>query len=111
MEQPLPGTDVPPEKRIRHAKAAAFTAKMFAARAELYNAFSSNLAPVIENYGAYRVQSNGQLLFASRAAADRYNSTGAVLGAAAKNVENLDQERNWIQSDQQQRWEKLVTGQ
>jgi hypothetical protein len=91
----------------RHAKAAAFSAKVMQVRTEFYRAYESYLAFLLGEYGKYNVV-NGQVSFPRQPTVDRYNAVSSALNAAAKGVSDLEVKRKLLIQAQQQEWGRFV---
>jgi hypothetical protein len=91
----------------RHAKAAAFSAKVMQVRTEFYRAYESYLAFLLGEYGKYNVV-NGQVSFPRQPTVDRYNAVSSALNAAAKGVSDLEVQRKLLIQAQQQEWGRFV---
>jgi hypothetical protein len=93
----------------RHATITAFNSKMLLARFEFYRAYQNHVTVLVEEYGAYNV-ANGQFTFPQQRTADRFNVAASAMAAAAKRVNELDNERKQIAQSQQEKWEQFVKG-
>jgi hypothetical protein len=91
----------------RHARTTAFTSKMALGRFELYRAYESYVAVLVEEFGTYKVV-NGQFTFPLPGTADRYNVAASAMTAAAKRLSELDNERKQIAQSRQEGWEQFV---
>jgi GYF domain 2 len=94
----------------RHAISTAFTSKMFLARAQLYRSLGRALDIVIEQFGSFNVQTNGQFVFATQIIGDRYTAAANEINAAAKHVSELENEGQQLSQAQQEEWGRFVSG-
>jgi GYF domain 2 len=94
----------------RHARNSDFASRMFSARAELYRALESTVAIAIDQFGNYKTNADGQLIFANLRAADSYNSAVTALAAKVKTVGDLEKEGAQLQQWQKEQWQRLVSG-
>jgi len=92
----------------RHVKITAFTARMFSARADYYRAYENYVAFLVGELGSYKVV-NGQFIFPLQRTVDRYNVAANAMTAAAKRVNELEDEKKQMPS-QQEEWEPFVNG-
>jgi hypothetical protein len=92
----------------RHAREAEFNSRMMKARADVYGAYATDLTILLEQYGRYTVETNGQIRFSEQSTATRYNNASNALSEAAKRVAALDAERKEIVQSQQAGWEHIV---
>jgi hypothetical protein len=91
----------------RHSKNIVFNRKMFEARAAFYMSFGSYIAILVQNYGNFRVRSNG-FEFLDQEEAKRFNDAAAEVNAALGRVAQLDQERQQILQSQNALWRELL---
>ena len=94
----------------RHAATTAFTSKQMHARAQLYQSFGKELDILIEQFGNYKVEANGQFVFSNQQLADRYDTAASEATAAAKRIAELDNEGKILVQRQQEEWERLISG-
>jgi hypothetical protein len=85
----------------RHAKTTDLTSRMLLARAEFYRAYEKYVAVVVGEFGAYKV-ANGKFIFPLQRTAERYN-----VAAAAKRLNELDNERRQMAQSQQEGWQQF----
>ena len=79
------------------------------ARAEFYRAYEKYVAVPVGEFGAYKV-ANGQFIFPLQRTAERYNAAAVAMTAAAKRLNELDNERRQMAQSQQERWQQFVKG-
>jgi hypothetical protein len=94
----------------RHARIQALASKMLDARASLYRALADRYAILIDQYGKFQVQPNGQLVFADRAALARFNATVDPINNASKRVADLVEQGKQLQSFQQEGLKRAFSG-
>jgi hypothetical protein len=82
---------------------------MLLARAEFYRAYEKYVAVPVGEFGAYKV-ANGQFIFPLQRTAERYNAAAVAMTAAAKRLNELDNERRQMAQSQQERWQQFVKG-
>jgi hypothetical protein len=88
-----------------------FSSSMMLANSEFYRAYGNYVAFLIENFNAYNVDTNGQILFAQKQATDRYSVLSVEMKAKALRVSELDDERKKLELQaQQERRESFVNG-
>jgi len=92
----------------RHAKTTAFTSRMLSARADYYRAYEIYVAFLVGEFGSYKVV-NGQFIFPLQRTVDRYNVAALAMTAAAKRVNELDDEKKQSPPPQVG-WEQFVGG-
>ena len=93
----------------RHERFSAFNMKLLSARTEFYRVYANQIAFLIEQFGAYKVE-KGQFLFRDQSIADRYNATANALAAAAKRVAEVEIEGQQLLRLQTEGWERFVAG-
>ncbi len=96
------------DKRL--AQRTEITSKMFLANAELYRAIGAYVAILIEQFGQYKVSTNGHFMFSSQSIADRYNDASRQINDAIKRVAELEEERKQLAQFQQEEWERFASG-
>ena len=94
----------------RHARSIAFHSKMLSAMAELYRALGKAVEIRIEQFGKYRVDADGQLVFSNSLIADRYNAAANEINTATTRLSELEKEKEQLQQWQQQQWERFTSG-
>jgi GYF domain 2 len=94
----------------RHARITALIAKMLPARADVFRSVANPLAIAIEQFGSYKVEADGQLVFQRQADADRFNTAVAEVDAAARRMSELDDEAKKLAQAQQEGWDRFVAG-
>ena len=94
----------------RHASFTAFASKMLLARTQLYRSLGSALDIVIEQFGSYKIQTNGQFVFATQIVADRYTAAANEINAAANHVSELENEGKQLSQAQQESWKRFTSG-
>ena len=94
----------------RHARFTVFNARMSSARAEFYRLYTSHIALLIDQFGAYKVE-NGRFIFQNQAIADRYNASANAISTAAKRIDDLETEGEQLMKFQKEDWERFVAGQ
>jgi len=86
-----------------------FSSSMMLANSEFYRAYGNYVAFLIENFNAYNVDTNGQILFAQKQAMDRHSVLSVEMKAKALRVSELDDERKKLELQaQQERRESFV---
>ena len=93
----------------QHAEIMAYTSRMLPARADFYRAYGNYVAMLAAEFGAYKV-ANGLFIFPSQATVDRYNAAAKTMNAAAKRVDEQDQEKASLAKSQAERWMQFVNG-
>jgi len=93
----------------QHAEIMAYTSRMLPARADFYRAYGNYVAMLAAEFGAYKVV-NGLFIFPSQATVDRYNAAAQAMNAAAKRVDELEQEKASLAKSQAERWTQFVNG-
>jgi len=93
----------------QHAEITAYTSRMLPARADFYRAYGNYVAMLAAEFGAYKVV-NGLFIFPSQATVDRYNAAAQAMNAAAKRVDELEQEKAGLAKSQAERWTQFVNG-
>jgi hypothetical protein len=94
----------------RHARSIAFNSKMLLAMAELYRALGKAIEIRIEQFGKYRVDTNGQLVFSNSLIADRYNAAANEINTATTRLSELEKEKKQLEQWQQEQWERFTSG-
>jgi hypothetical protein len=95
----------------RHARTTAFTSTMLDARAALYKAVAERFAILIEQYGKFQVQPNGQFVFADRSALARFNATVEPINNASKRIAEPEEQGKQLQGFQQEGLKRAFSGQ
>ena len=85
----------------------AFTSRMMAAQAELYRALAKYIEVLVEQYGNYTVEPNGQFEFRDSSVVVGFNVVANAVKAAAKRVAELDVEGKQLTKSQQKGWERF----
>jgi hypothetical protein len=93
----------------RYAETTDFNNRMLSARADYYHAYENYVAVLIGEFGAYKVV-NGELIFPFQRTMDRYNVAARAMTAAARRIDELEDERKKLVQSQQERWEQFVSG-
>src|SRR5262249_526592 len=93
----------------RHARTAAFTERMLAAHSAFYHAYAEALAILLDQFGAYTSDSNGQIRFSDQTIAQRYNVATKALKESTNRLAQLETERKELAEGQQQGWERFVS--
>jgi ABC-type arginine/histidine transport system permease subunit len=86
-----------------------FVPKMVAARADLYRALETYTAILIQQYGNYSINANGQFVFADRSALDRFNSAANAVNVATTKLNELDAQRKQVEQSQKDAWKTFVS--
>ena len=77
----------------RQATFLAFTSKMMAARVELYRALATYVAILVEQYGNYTVEPNGQYQFQNNSVVVGFNVAANAVKVAARRVAEIGSRR------------------
>ncbi len=83
------------------------TSKMFAARAQYYNAYEKCAALLVTEFGIYKVE-NGQFVFPFQSTADSYNRAAAATADGVKRIAELNGERATLRHSQFDRWKTFA---
>jgi hypothetical protein len=94
----------------RHARTAAFVSQMMPARAQFYHATGGALDILIEQFGSYKVKPDGQFVFSSQPAANRYNAAANETRAATKHLVEMEEEGKRLAQTQREAWGRWVDG-
>jgi hypothetical protein len=94
----------------RHARGIAFDQKWLLATADLYRTFGKAIEIRIEQFGKYRVDTNGQVVFSNSLIADRYNAATNEINTATTRLSELEKEKEQLQQWQQEQWERFTSG-
>jgi hypothetical protein len=94
----------------RHARATEFARKMFPARAEFYRAAGDTIAILIEQFGNYKLDADGRLVFLDTSVVGRFNSALEAVDARSKRVAELEEERRAVARSEEQSWRPLKIG-
>jgi hypothetical protein len=94
----------------RQAQSTDITSKILLANAELYRAIGGYLAILVEQFGHYKVSTNGHFMFSSQSIADRYNDASRQIKDAIKHVAELEEERKSLARFQQEEWARFALG-
>jgi hypothetical protein len=94
----------------RRAQSRDITSKMLLANAELYRAIGRYVDILIEQFGHYKVSTNGRFMFSSQSVVDLYNEASREVNDAIKRVAEVEEERKGLARFQQEEWERFVSG-
>jgi hypothetical protein len=94
----------------RHARSTAFNSKMLLAMAELYRTLGKAVEIRIEQFGKYRADANGQLVFSNSLIADRYNAAANEVNTATTRLSELEKEKKQLEQWQQEQWQRFTSG-
>jgi hypothetical protein len=94
----------------RRAQSRDITSKMLLANAELYRAIGRYVDILIEQFGHYKVSTNGRFMFSSQSVVDLYNEASRQVNDAIKRVAEVEEERKGLTRFQQEEWERFVSG-
>ncbi len=95
----------------RHRRTRTFLSDMLAARTDLYRALSGMVGILIEQFGRYTVNAEGQFSFTDQKVADRYNAAARSFMEVTKRVDTLQQQIAENTRVQQEKWKETVAGQ
>jgi hypothetical protein len=93
----------------RHARTADLGSKMLTARADLYRSLGNQVAILVEQFGNYKVDANGRVIFSSQQTANRYNAASSEFDTAAKRLSELHEELKRFAQFQQEQWERFIS--
>lgn len=91
----------------RHAKTIELISRQLAARADYYRAFEKYVELLAGEFGSYKVV-DGQFIFPLQRTVERYNTVANAMTAAAKRVNELEEERKALKPPLQDEWEQFV---
>jgi hypothetical protein len=94
----------------RRARRRDITSKMLLASAELYRAIGRYVDVLIEQFGHYKVSTNGRFAFSSQSVLDLYNDAFRRVNDAIRRVAEVEEERKGLARFQQEEWERFVSG-
>jgi len=93
----------------RHTRTADLGSKMLTARADLYRSLGNQFAILVEQFGNYKVDANGRIIFSSQQTADRYNAASSEFDTAAKRLSELQEGLKRFAQFQQEGWERFIS--
>jgi hypothetical protein len=82
---------------------------MLTARADLYRSLGNQVAILVEQFGNYKVDANGRVIFSSQQTANRYNAASSEFDTAAKRLSELHEELKRFAQFQQEQWERFIS--
>jgi hypothetical protein len=95
----------------RQAQSTAIMSKMLFANAEFYRALEGYVALLIEQFGNYRVNTDGRLMFSNQQILERnYNDACQRINDAITRVAELEAEQKKVAQFQQEEWERFSSG-
>ena len=93
----------------RHTRTADLGSKMLTARADRYRSLGNQFAILVEQFGNYKVDANGRIIFSSQQTADRYNAASSEFDTAAKRLSELQEGLKRFAQFQQEGWERFIS--
>lgn len=94
----------------RQAKHMALAERMMAARTELYRVYGNSFALMIEQFGNYRMDPNGQFIVPTHALTERFNEALKAVQVAVGKVSELERETEQLAKAQEETWNRLMSG-
>jgi hypothetical protein len=94
----------------RRAQSTDIMSKMLLASVELYRAIGRYVDVLIEQFGHYKVSTNGRFAFSSQSVLDLYNDASGRVNDAIKRVAEVEEERKGSARFQQDERERFVSG-
>jgi hypothetical protein len=91
----------------RHARTVELVSRQLAARADYYRAFDRYVALLASEFGSYKVV-DGQFIFPLQRTVERYNVAANAMTAAAKRLNELEEEKKALKQPLQEEWEQFV---